>query len=1162
MNTPDPIRREIQHPTGAQITAADPVASAWVGANAGSGKTHVLTQRVARLLLTKVNPQRILCLTYTKAAAAEMQNRLFRMLGGWAMAPDDWLGAELAAIAGVAEPVTDADSLASARRLFARALETPGGLKIQTIHAFCDALLRRFPLEAGVSPRFDVLDDRQSALMIANIRAGMAAGAETGVDASFDGVAERLNDVDGLINAVLAGRAEFAGGGIDAGIDERLAAHFGPMVREDAEVLAGIALGRVDWAGLGTYATHMADGGKGDQAVAGAIGETRALRKAAPLEAAWRLAKAFTTTKGEPRGRGRFPVKKVIEAYPEADAFTNTMIGWAGGFLDIMRTRESAARARDLDAFANSLLAHYRRAKDARALLDFDDLVTRASALLTRSDMAAWALYRLDQGIDHILVDEAQDTSPGQWAVIRAIAHEFNAGEGARAVNRTLFVVGDEKQSIYSFQGAEPQAFGENRQHFGVWLEGMGGKLARPDLVTSFRSAPGILDYVDAVFAGEAAAGLTVSGDAVIHEAHRERDASRVDLWPLVEADETPEPHPWEVPVDTPPPGSPKVKLARMLADEIHRMICEDRLPAKAGRPGRRLRPGDILVLVTKRDELAQGLIRALKSRDLAVAGSDRLSLAEELAVKDLLALVKVAATPGDDLSLAALLRSPLCDVSEDGLFALAHRREGTLWRAVMAAEARHSETVAMLRDMARQADFLRPYEFLERVLIRHDGRRRLLARLGHEAEDPIDELLAQALTYETREAPSLTGFIAWIEAGDIKVKREMERGVDEIRVMTVHGAKGLEAPVVILPDTMSKGGGGGGRPVLLPVGQGGNAPPLMLWAGAKPDDDPVTSAARTEAEVRDAAERKRLLYVALTRAEDWLILCAAGSVGRMEGTWYEALEAGMEALGGGVELPGPEGLAGPVQRREENPVPVSGAPEEEAPAEVVAPVTRPVMRPVTHPDWLTSAPREERVQRISPSSLGDHVEADGAGLGRELALTRGLAVHLLLEKLADRPGATRETLAGRLIDQEFPDLPDDIAAGVVDEALAVFDAPFAGEIFCPDSLAEVGMAIDLPAVAAGRMLGRMLGRIDRLVIRPDRVLVVDFKTDAQPPAMQKEVSEGYLAQLGCYRAGLAALYPERVVEAAILWTAGPVLMPLDGDSLDRVLANSAAHNP
>jgi ATP-dependent helicase/nuclease subunit A len=366
---------------------------------------------------------------------------------------------------------------------------------------------------------------------------------------------------------------------------------------------------------------------------------------------------------------------------------------------------------------------------------------------------------------------------------------------------------------------------------------------------------------------------------------------------------------------------------------------------------------------------------------------------------------------------------------------------------------------------------------------------------------------------------------------------------------MTVHGAKGLEAPVVILPDTMAKRGGGG-RPVLLPAGQGGNAPPLMLWAAGKGEDDPITAAARAGAEARDADERKRLLYVALTRAEDWLILCGAGRESSKPGTWYEALAAGMETLGGGGEMPGPEGLDGPVRRSEDNPEPVRGAPEEKAGV--------PTPQLPAPPAWLTPAPREQRAKRLSPSSLGEHAEEGGAGLGRELALMRGSAVHLLLERLPGLPPEARTALAGRLIGQKFPELGAETAAGAVAEALAVLDAPFAGEIFGPNSLAEAGMALDLPAVSSGRMLGR----IDRLVIGPDRVLVVDFKTDANPPTAPNAVSETYLAQLACYRAGLAALYPERVVEAAILWTAGPLLMRLDAEILDQALVDSAAHAP
>ncbi len=1126
----------VDRPTPAQIAAADPAVSAWVGANAGSGKTRVLTQRVARLLLAGSEPERILCLTYTKAAAAEMQNRLFDMLGGWAMAADERLGDELAAIEGKTAPVTDPETLARARRLFARALETPGGLKIQTIHAFCDALLRRFPLEAGVSPRFEVLDERQSALMIRAIRTGMAAEAEAGRDSAFDRVAARLNegDIEGLIDKVLAGRAEFP----ETEIGPRLVAHFGTLAEADAAALAAAALARLDWPQLGAYAGWLDGGGKTDAAAAGAIRSALTLKDGAPMEAAEIIAAAFLTDKGEPRSRRGFPVKTVIEAHPEAGALTDALIQWAADWRETWYGREAAARARDLDAFATELLSRYRDAKGARALLDFDDLVTRAAALLTRSDMAAWALWRLDRGIDHILVDEAQDTSPAQWQVIRAIAAEFHAGTGARTAGRTLFAVGDEKQSIYSFQGAEPRAFGENRAHFETWLHGMGQTLARPALHTSFRSAPGILDFVDKVFEGEAARGLTVDEEPVEHLANRAEDGSRVDLWPLIETEPALDPHEWdEIPVDAPAPGNAKLRLARILAAEIGRMVAEDRLPPRRGHPGRRVRAGDILVLVTRRDALAEALIRELKARGLPVAGADRLSLAQELAVQDLLALAKVATTPDDDLSLAALLRSPLCGLTEDELFALAWRRPGSLWRALMAAEDRHPGVAGMLKDLAARADYLRPYEFLERALIRHDGRRRLLARLGPEAEDPVDELLQQALSYEAREAPSLAGFVAWIEAADIKVKREMERGRNEIRVMTVHGAKGLEAPVVILPDMLSKGGGGSG-PVLLPAPPGGNKPPLMHWAAAKSEDDRVTRAARDHAAAREADERKRLLYVALTRAEDWLILCAAGSAKSKPGSWYEMVERGIEALGA-AEMSGPGELPGPVIRRAHDPVPVAGTPEE-------APTAQPATAP-DHPAWLAPAAREERPQRISPSALGEHAEQGGAGRGRAAAMLRGSAVHLLLERLPGLSAESRPAMARRLLAQGFPELPGGLVGGVIAEALAVLAAPFAGDIFGPDSLAESGIAIGLPGFGPGR--------IDRLVICPDRVLVVDFKTDAGPPATPEAVPENYLLQLACYRSAAKAIWPERLVDAAILWTAAPALMALPGPLMDGAFA-------
>ncbi len=1113
-------------PSPAQIAATDPASSNWVGANAGSGKTHVLTQRVARLLLQGAEPHKILCLTYTKAAAAEMQTRLFRLLGAWAMAPDDRLARDLAALAGAPALSPDAETLARARRLFARALETPGGLKIQTIHAFCEALLRRFPLEAGVSPRYEVADERRAAVLMAAVRETMAASCGD----AFDCAAKLLDEsgIDELAGAVLARRTSFAG---DA--DARIAAHFGPDLDEIS--VAEAALGHLAWVGIPMLrSVLLSRGGKQDRRLGEAL-PTERPRGAAALTAVCDLVRAVLKADGGARSLSRFPTLEVKRAHPGAEDEIARLTSWAQETCDRLRAARIAARTRDLHRFAGELLDRHGAAKAAGALLDFDDLVLRACALLTDSVMRAWVLYKLDLGIDHILVDEAQDTAPLQWQVVQAIADEFLAGKGARHGPRSIFVVGDEKQSIFSFQGAEPQAFGQMLGHFDERFRALGAPLGRPALRTSYRSAPAILDFVDAVFQGDAAGGLTVTGEAVRHEAHRGGAFGRVDLWPLIEPEDAPDPPEWWRPVDLVPPSDARERLAGMVADEIGRLLREEWLAPRGDLPARRVRPGDILVLVAKRYPLAAGIVRRLKAQGVPVAGADRLRLTNEIAVQDLVALAKVACLPGDDLSLAALLRSPLCGLSEDELFELAHGRDGSLWQRLSVSD-RHQAAAAFLRDMAGRADFLRPYEFLEHALIRHDGRCRLLARLGLEAEDAIDELLAQALIYETGEAPSLTGFVAWVEAGDVEVRREMEGGGDLVRVMTVHGAKGLEAPIVIVPDTVSAGRRGG---PLVATAAGGNLPELTLWPGAKADDDLVAGAARQAAEARERAERKRLLYVALTRAEDWLILCGAGQKRQHQEGWYDLLEAGMARCPGVTRLPSPTG-AGEMLRFESGtpPVPLADIPELAATG------------PIALPAWLGPAPREARPPRLSPSALAPSEPHGGAGIGREAALALGRAVHLLLERLADRPAAARATLADRLLASGFADLTQDQRRLAIAEAERVLALPEAAAIFGPQALAEVAVVMPGPGGT------RMTGRIDRLVAGEEEALIVDIKTDRVPPARPDAVPMAYLAQLGAYAAAIAAAYPRRAIGTALLWTAGPSVMRINPE-----LTQSAFHD-
>ena len=1100
----------------AQIRAATPDASSWVSANAGSGKTRVLTDRVARLLLTGTDPGKILCLTYTKAAAAEMQNRLFAALGRWAMLDDAELRAALRALGEPGASISP-EELARARTLFARALETPGGLKIQTIHAFCDALLRRFPLEAGVAPRFSVLEDRQArALREAALDA--LAEAEPGI---FAAMARHLggSEVDGLLAEIAHARAHFAGP-FDAA---RLAAWLGaPAGVGSADLLAEVA---VPEAALRALVPILLASSPKDHALGHKL--TRLLATREPRERLTQLEEAllFGATAGAPFTPNAAPTKPVRGRHP---ALVET--------LDALKARVAAARPRrlallalakssTLNVFARAFLARYDAAKRALGALDFDDLIERAVRLLERPDTAAWVLYRLDGGLDHILVDEAQDTSPTQWRVIEAISAEFFSGLGARDPGRTIFVVGDEKQSIYSFQGAEPGAFGDMRRFFETRLADAESALQRCDLLYSFRSAPVILRLVDTVFSGARGAGLA---DGVTHHAQFPDQPGRVELWPFLPKPEKPEESPWDEPLDALTPEDPVARLAGQVAGRVRGWI-------ESGQPlpgaGRAVRPGDVLILVQRRTELFDAIIRALKAARVPVAGADLLRVGAELAVKDLLAALRFAATPGDDLSLAAFLRGPLGGVEEEELFDLAHPRTGTLWAALRACpDGKFAEVRALLADIMVQADYLRPYETLQRLLIRHDGRRRLTARLGAEAEDGIDALLDQALAYETVEAPSLTGFLAWIDRDEMTVKRRMDAGADQVRVMTVHGAKGLEAPIVILPDTAPRQEPR--VPEVLPLGDGGAA--WRMSKGTGPAALEEADAAR-RALVR--AENLRLLYVALTRARNWLIICGAGPAPKPDGdAWHGIAQAALETLAPRAE-PGPDGDTLILEGNWAE----TGPPAAPAPSPAAA----------APPDWAARpAPaRRSAPGPLSPSGLGGGhaLPGEAATLTEIEALARGEAVHRLLEHLRGAERDTWPALAARLL----PGVAD--PGEILAEAAAVLTAPALAAVFGPGSLAEVDVAAPLGALG-GR---RILGRIDRLVIGEDHVLAVDFKSNRVVPDRPESVPEGILRQMGAYHAALAPIWPGRRIEAAILWTRAARLMPLPSALIAAALARA-----
>jgi ATP-dependent helicase/nuclease subunit A len=1138
-----------------QRAGADARANAWVSASAGAGKTRVLRDRVLRLLLAGVAPQRILCLTFTKAAAAEMARRINAELGDWTVADDSALADRLSALLGAAP---DAAETRRARQLFARVLESPGGMKIMTIHAFCQSVLRRFPLEAGVVPHFQVLEERDAAELRAEAQAQVLAAAQNDdgpLGAAVDLISTRVHETlfPKLMGEVAASRTRFAGalarsGGID-GVLAGLAARFGvPADIRLVDVLDDACRdAALDREGLARLVVALDAG-------------SDASRKLSARIAAWlesdldvRVATfagysgIFLTDKGQPRDSERMTTKAVRAAMLDA---ADTLAREADRLLAVherLRKAELMAANAALLRIAAELVVRYDQLKAERGRLDFDDLIVRTRALLQGDGAAAWVLFKLDGGIDHVLVDEAQDTNPEQWDVILALVEEFFAGLSARDETveeaglpaRSVFAVGDVKQSIYSFQGADPSRFETVR----AYLAGRAAA-ARRDwndvaLDFSFRSARPVLEAVDRVFADPAAGdGVVDAGKVLLHTPLRAGAAGLVELWPPVCIEKADPPEPWKPPVEpVSQPGEGDI-LANLIADRVARWLADgERLDSA----GREMRPGDIMVLVRRRDAFVETLVRAFKQRGVPVSGVDRMVLTEQIAVMDLIAMGALLLLPEDDLTLASVLKGPLIGFDEETLFDLAHGRGAeNLWHTLGRRRGENpafAAAHAALSDLLARVDFERPHELYAGLLAR-GGRARLFARLGPEAVDPVDEFMSLALTYERGHAPSLQGFLHWIAAGEAEVKRDLDHTEGAVRIMTVHGAKGLEAPVVFLPDTTR-------LPRQFPAilwdeapGDGG-----FVWLPRVGDADEGTAVLREAVRARQRAEYRRLLYVAMTRAEERLYVCGAGTP--EAGSWYALVEPALAAVGQEIEDPllAGTGIAAPHVLRlaasQRGPVPE---------AEVAVAPT-----PVPLPDWALRPPPDEPdpPRPLAPSDPGDDPPVR-APIGTDIdaaRFQRGTLMHRLLQLLPDLPADARRAAAMRFLSRPGFGLDAAMCDAFVDEAMAVLDAPEFAHLFGPDSLAEV--AITGTAAADDGSTYVISGQIDRLAVTADAVAIVDYKSNRPPPDDPLAVAPVYLRQMAAYRHIVRAAWPDRAVTAYLLWTDGPRLMPLPESLLD-----------
>ncbi|MEG3177498.1 double-strand break repair helicase AddA [Sphingomonas sp. RB3P16] len=1134
-------RRPLPILKDAQARASDPGGHVWLSASAGTGKTQVLTARVFRLLLTGVDPGAILCLTFTKAGAAEMAGRIGDRLAAWVRMAEPDLVSDLQALGEDPTPALRA----RARTLFARVLDAPGGgIRIQTIHGFCQSLLAAFPVEAGLVPGFRPIEAREEAVMAREALAEMLLAAEAeGREQPITTVGTlslRLGEGEAEKFLLACARAPAAMAELPMGEGVR------PFVRRALDLPAGDIESEIAEAcGDGTLDVDaVARLAAANRAWGTATGGNMADIAECWVEAAPEMrAKMLRDLIGVPFTAKREPKKyqaKLLAADPD---YAELAIEVGETCAHLLGLRERAAYA-DLLADALSVgrdyAAAYDRAKRRLGAVDFDDLIRATIGLLGQPGMGEWVRFKLDQTTEHVLIDEAQDTNPEQWAIILAIVEEFFAGEGTQGERvRTLFTVGDFKQAIFGFQGTDPKFFAAAEQRIGTlardaWAAddeqraATGTMRARPwhrlSLTQSFRSTRPVLEFVDAAIEALPDPGLGAIADREVH-ASEVPGPGTVTLWPLVVAGGSEEDEEGWI-------SDPTRELARQIARTIKGWIGTLMLESK----GRTLRPEDIMILVKRRGELASLIVARLYAEGVPVAGVDRLRLNAPLSVQDLLAAIRFVLQPEDDLSLASLLVSPLIGWSQERLMHAAPKRSVSLWRHLSTTQDRSA--IAPLFTMLARADIATPYQFLEELLSGPlGGRRNLVRRLGQEARDPIEELLSAALDFESLGTPSLQRFLDWFDRGEVEIKRDPSAPLDAVRVMTAHGAKGLQAPLVILADAAVD-------PTRSPRS-------TLKWrAGEMAAELPVIRPRKGEATgpladlveetaARDLEEHWRLFYVAATRAEERLVI--AGSLGPLakgeppEQSWYAASRRAMAALG--IETEGAREFVGRTPQRP------------------VAPDRRGARAVVPHdpvPDWASRpAPQEARPPRpLAPSSLGEDAVADAPPTpAMRAAAERGRLIHALFERLPSVAPEARAAAADRWLARTGAIEDPAERAAIVAPVLAVLDDPALADLFGAQALAEAPIAAVLPD---GFVVS---GTVDRLLVEPNRVRLVDFKTGRSVPDSLAAIPSYHVRQMAAYVAALGVIFPGRTIEAALLYTSGPLLHTLPP-------ALIAAHKP
>ena len=989
----------------------------WVSASAGSGKTKLLIDRLLIFLLKGYEPHRLLCLTFTRAAATEMSKRLYDRIKVWSMCPVESLHQELSTLLSRQPTNNEIDQ---SRGLFHTLLKEPRWLPIQTVHSFCQRVLRQFPLESGLAPYFNVLDERSAQEIVNQTIDGFLRHLHEknspfekefvylrnllpekslvklfkealskrhrmhNILESYGGLQGYTKALSGFLGVSLCNNTPVYSSSHETalfqdflkGFQEPVGSSWGVSGDISGDVFEDAAKGP----SKGTTKPNIPDAiprtlYKGTPTLWKSLQQLQAaleecLPQKSSVLAPW-LQDPSQKTYGDYWGffftkegveRQRLLPKAFYKKNPWVQQLVTHLIHHIQGYEAQKDTLFLFQGSRAFVGISQALDGFYTHLTRHKGVVDYDDLIERCYKLFnSKTCSAPWALYALDERIDHILIDEAQDTNPSQWKVIQAIVDDFFAFASPGSLPRTLFVVGDPKQSIYSFQGVDPLEFHRAKHLFRHKAHGYHQQWHELNLRVSFRSTPAVLAAVDAVFSlPHQRQGVSLQ--ALSHEpcAAHEKLPGIVELWPFLElplqtplenpptpentiqtsatpgitSTNTPQNTPkniqrdtpggpseavcgstkknfsWKLPLSPPCQESPQKVLAKGIAHIIHGWLGGQH---KLFIPKRPMTPGDILILVRRRGPFVEHLIQAFHEKKIPVADTDRLSFLSHMVVRDLMALGEFLLFPQDNLQLAIVLKGPLVNLDEKDLFTLSFNRGPlTLWERLRALSRQKkppwTSTYQLLTNFLEKSQSQSPFHFYQWLLGPWGGRRLFAGRLGPGSHDAMDEFLNLTWAYHCDHVPTLQGFLSWLAKSEGDIKRDVDQKAHRIRIMTVHGAKGLQAPVVILPDTCSvplpPRTCGWAHPVPPhdpqkpqdpnPQGSSFENTPFFLWS-AQHLSHPAFHEAISNEQNKQEDEYRRLLYVAMTRAQERLYICGWKGRSFSENSWFSMVHRGLQ---------------------------------------------------------------------------------------------------------------------------------------------------------------------------------------------------------------------------------------------------------------------------